>query len=291
MSDILDSIDDLTDELDEFDGELLGEEDNSSVELAEILDEESEMSESEAHQITEAIRSAATATYILLANAHERKAHKALGYETWADYVRSEFEFSPQRSYQLLDLSKSIKLIESAAPEGTVVKLTESQARDLKRELPRITEQVREATDGLDGEDATDVVDRIIKETREQQKADAEVVAEKEKKLAEAELEGYQKGIEAAADALLEADMAESMTSSADDEFLEVEVTGESGISPAESMNLYNFVNSITGLKSLPEPDDFVSIIPDSRFDEVYDQVLEAAAWLNRLATLMEVRN
>lgn len=291
MSDILDSIDDLTDELDEFDGELLGEEDNSSVELAEILDEESEMSESEAHQITEAIRSAATATYILLANAHERKAHKALGYETWADYVRSEFEFSPQRSYQLLDLSKSIKLIESAAPEGTVVKLTESQARDLKRELPRITEQVREATDGLDGEDATDVVDRIIKETREQQKADAEVVAEKEKKLAEAELEGYQKGIEAAADALLEADMAESMTSSADDEFLEVEVAGESGISPAESMNLYNFVNSITGLKSLPEPDDFVSIIPDSRFDEVYDQVLEAAAWLNRLATLMEVRN
>ena len=291
MSDILDSIDDLTDELDEFDGELLDEEDDSSVELAEILDEESEMSESEAHQITEAIRSAATATYILLANAHERKAHKALGYETWADYVRSEFEFSPQRSYQLLDLSKSIKLIEGAAPEGTVVKLTESQARDLKRELPRITEQVREETEGLDREDATDVVDRIIQETREQQKADAEVVAEKEKKLAEAELEGYQKGVEAAADALLEADMAENMTSSADDEFLEVEVAGESGISPANSMNLYNFVNSITGLKSLPEPDDFVSIIPDSRFDEVYDQVLEAAAWLNRLATLMEVRN
>lgn len=288
MSDILDSINDLTDEVEdeEFDDIL----DSTSDELSDVLADESDMSETEAREITEAIRSAATATYILLAQAHEGKAYKALGYNTWSEYVRDEFEISPQRSYQLLDLSKAIKLIEEAAPDGTAVKLTEAQARDIKRELPRITEQIREETKDLDPEDAGEVVDRILEDAREQQKADEKIIAEKEKKLAEAEQEGYQKGIEAAADALLEADMPDRMTTDADDEFLEVEVEGEPGISPADSMNLYNFVNAMTGLKSLPEPDDFVNVIPESRFDEVYDQVLESAAWLNRLVTLMEVR-
>lgn len=287
MSDILDSIEDLTDEFDdeEFDSEVAVSDD-----LDELLEDESDMSESEAHEITAAIRSAATAIYILLARAHEGKAYKALGYNTWADYVREEFEISPQRSYQLLDLSKTIKLIEEATPEGTKVKLTEAQSRDLKRELPRITEKIREETIDLDPDEAGEAVDRIVAEAREQQRADDEVTSEKERKLAEAEQEGYQKGVEAAADALLEADMNNRMTDNADDEFIEVEVEGENNMSPTDSMNLYNFVNSMSGLHSLPEPDDFVQIIPETRFDDVYDQVVESAAWLNRLATLMEVQ-
>lgn len=289
MSDILDSINDLTDEIEEdevFDGVL----EALSDDFLDVIDYEGEMSEAAARDITEAIRSAATATYILLARAHEGKAYRALGYDTWADYVRDEFSISPQRSYQLLDLSKTVKLIEQAAPEGTEVKLTEAQARDIKRELPRITEQIREDTEGLDADEAGDAVNRILEEAREQQKADAKVVAEKEKNLAEAELEGYQKGLESAADALLEADRPDGLTSNADDELLEVEVAGEGGISPADSMNLYNFVNALTGLTSLPEPDDFIEIIPQSRFDEVYDQTIQIASWLNRLTTLMEVR-
>lgn len=287
MSDILDSIEDLTDEFDdeEFDSEVAVSDD-----LDELLEDESDMSESEAQEITAAIRSAATAIYILLARAHEGKAYKALGYNTWADYVREEFEISPQRSYQLLDLSKTIKLIEEATPEGTNVKLTEAQSRDLKRELPRITEKIREETIDLDPDEAGEAVDRIVAEAREQQRADDEVTSEKERKLAEAEQEGYQKGVEAAADALLEADMNNRMTDDADDEFIEVEVEGENNMSPTDSMNLYNFVNSMSGLHSLPEPDDFVQIIPETRFDDVYDQVVESAAWLNRLATLMEVQ-
>lgn len=287
MSDILDSIEDLTDEFDdeEFDSEVAVSDD-----LDELLEDESDMSESEAQEITAAIRSAATAIYILLARAHEGKAYKALGYNTWADYVREEFEISPQRSYQLLDLSKTIKLIEEATPEGTKIKLTEAQSRDLKRELPRITEKIREETIDLDPDEAGEAVDRIVAEAREQQRADDKVTSEKERKLAEAEQEGYQKGVEAAADALLEADMNNRMTDDADDEFIEVEVEGENNMSPTDSMNLYNFVNSMSGLQSLPEPDDFVQIIPETRFDDVYDQVVESAAWLNRLATLMEVQ-
>lgn len=289
--DILDSINDLTDEEFEDDVEFDETLEEVSDDFDDFLANESEMSEGEAREITEAIRSAATATYILLAQAHERKAYKALGYDTWAKYVNEEFEISSQRSYQLLDLSKAVSMIESAAPEGTSVKLTEAQARDLKRELPRITEQIREETADLGPEDAGDVIDRIVSDSRDQAKADQKVIDEKEKKLAEAEQDGYHKGLEAAADAFLDADMPDSLSNNADDEFLEVEVAGDGGISPADSMNLYNFVNSMTGLKSLPEPDDFVEIVPESRFDEVYNQAMESAAWLNRFITLMEVRN
>ena len=181
-------------------------------------------------------------------------------------------------------------MIEEVSPEGTTVKLTEAQARDIKRELPRITEQIREETKDLPPDEASDAIERIIEEQRAQKKADDKVVAEKEKKLAEAEQEGYQKGLEAAADALLEADMPDKMTSSADDEFLEVQVDGDGGMSPTDSMNIYNLVNALVGLNSLPEPDDFVNVIPDSRVKEMLDQTNEALAFLNRFSTLLELR-
>jgi len=302
MSDILDSIDDLVDDDEDFNEETEDFYDASS-DLDTVLNDEGEMSETEAREVTAAIRSAVTATYILLSQAHEGKAYKALGYDTWADYVREEFEISPQRSYQLLDLSKTIKLIEEVSPEGTVVKLTEAQARDIKRELPKITEKISEETKDLNSDEAGDLVGRIIEDAREQQKADEKGIAEREKNLAEAEKEGYQKGLEAAADAMLEedeeerspnrtfdADAPDRMTDSADDEFLEVDVDGDGGVSPSDSMNLYQFVNALTGISSLPEPDDFVETIPESRFDEMYEQILESASWMNRLSTLMELR-
>lgn len=301
MSDILDSIDDLVDENEDFNIED-DEINEASSDLDSVLNNEGEMSASEAQEVTAAIRSAVTATYILLAQAHEGKAYKALGYDTWAEYVKEEFEISPQRSYQLLDLSKTIKLIEEVSPEGTLIKLTEAQARDIKRELPRITEQIQEETKDLDPDEAEDMVGRIINDARDQQKEDEKGIAQREKNLSEAEQEGYHKGLEAAADAMLEdddeksnnstfnADSPDSMTDSADDEFIEVEVQGDGGVSPSDNMNLYQFVNAMIGISSLPEPDDFVETIPEARFDELYDQILESASWINRISTLMELR-
>jgi hypothetical protein len=283
--DILDSIDELTDDEfpDDFDTDAPAEE-------LELAVDESEMSKDEALEITEAIRSAATATYILLSQAHEGKAYKALGYSTWADYVKTEFDISSQRSYQLLDLSKTIDAIEAATPEGTQVRLTEAQARDIKRELPRITQIIKEETADRTPEEASETVDRIVEDIREQQKADQKAIDEKERKLEEAEQDGYHRGLEAAADALLEADGPGSGPSSADDEFIEVEVAGEAGRSPQDSMYLYNFFNLLVSGTSLPEPDDFINIIPDNRADEVDDKLLVATAWLNRFQTLWEMR-
>lgn len=289
MSDILDSIDDLID--DDYDLEDTVElTDNEGSDL--VLDEIAslEMDEVEAREVTDAIRSAATATYILLAQAHQGKAYRALGYDTWAEYVRAEFEISSQRSYQLLDLSKAVKMIESAAPEGTVVKLTEAQARGIKKELPKITEQIAEATHGKSAAEAESLIDHIVEENREQRKADEKVINEKQKAIDEAAEDGYRSGLEAAADAMLEADGPGQMGSNADDEFIEMEVSGDGGsLSPQDSMDLYNFFSVLTGASSLPEPDDFLKIIPKSRHSEIENQLLEATGWFNRFQTLWEM--
>lgn len=288
MADILDTLADLEDE--EFESDLLPtlEVKQESKEL--YFDDNGDLSEERAREITEAIRSAATVTFILLAQAHEHNAHKALGYETWAEYVQGEFDMSAQRSYQLLDLSKVVNEIETVTPEGTTVKITEAQARDIKRELPRVTENIRDAID--EGEDPDAAVQRVINDIRDQKKADDKAIAEKTKALEDAQREGYESGLENAADSLLEADRPDGLTNRADGDFIEVEVAGDGAgeLSPEDSMNLYNFFNVLSGLSSLPEPDDFVQVVPKARAEEIENQLLEAVSWLNRFQTLWELR-
>ena len=130
---------------------------NDAADLAEITsnkmsDEDKElvdsgaMSKSAAEEITNAIKSYATATWVLVKRAHDGKAWKSLGYSTWADYVATEFDMSASRSYQLINQAEVIATLEDAAPDGTKLLLTEAQTRDIKKELPRITEKVKNAT-------------------------------------------------------------------------------------------------------------------------------------------------
>lgn len=290
---------DELDELTELDDEFPTANTSVSEELVEFDDalslDDYEMTAEQATEITEAIKSAATATYVLLRQAHDHKAHKALGYETWEDYVRKEFEISAQRSYQLLHLERTIAMIEEATPEGTEVKLTEKQARDIKRELPRITERIQEETHELTPEDAAARAAEILKEEQAEVKAQA-AAEDKAKKAKEAEreqaeMDGYQAGIEAAADALLEADRPDGITDRADDGLLEMEVDGNSEISQEDTLDVYNFFNMLGALGSLPSPDEFVNKVPVDREEEVEAQIMEATAWLNRFVTLWEMRN
>ena len=64
------------------------------------LMEEGAMTKAAAEEVTEAIKSYATATWVLVKRAHDGKAWKSLGYSTWADYVKTEFDMSASRSYQ-----------------------------------------------------------------------------------------------------------------------------------------------------------------------------------------------
>lgn len=290
MGDILESIEELTGDDHTYEDEEFDDVSGASLELSEVLEDESTLTKDEAQELTDAIRSTAVATYVLLTRAHEEKAHRALGYDTWAEYVKAEFDMSAARSYQLLDLGKAVKLIEASAPEGTDVRLTEAQARDIKRELPRITERVAEETKDVTPDVAADKIDDIVEDARQQQAADEKVIAAKEKSLEDAKTEGYQAGVEAAADALLEADSEKNVGDNADDSLVEMEVSGENALSPADSMNIYNFINALTGVLSLPEPDDLVDTIPESRYDTVFQQASDASSWLNRFVTLLEAK-
>lgn len=283
-SDILDALEDLDDDDLDFDVD-----DEVSDELEVVSDDdELAMSADRAREITEAIRAAATATFVLLAEAHAKQAHKALGYKTWAEYVQTEFDMSAQRSYQLLDLSRVVSEIEAVVPEGTEVKLTEAQARDIKRELPRVTEKIRESTEDLDPKASADEVDRIINEIREQRKADDKAMDAHAKAADEARQEGYQAALEASADAILENADGPSSSSEVSSTSDEASPSDDSA-SPEDAMNLYNFFNGLSAFTSLPEPDEFIRVIPKDRVPEISAQLLDAVAWINRFQTLWEV--
>lgn len=57
----------------------------------------------EARMLTLEIQRTSVRLWLLVTEAHDRSAHFAMGYESWDDYVRSEFKMSPSRSYQLVD--------------------------------------------------------------------------------------------------------------------------------------------------------------------------------------------
>lgn len=319
MSDILDSIDELDDiedgDLDaedthpisivtgvnDDDGDNYFNEDDDeeegdlAAEMSSILDAEdtqaSEMGQTEAQEITNAIKSAATVTYALLAKAHEGKAHQSLGYDSWGEYVKAEFEMSPQRSYQLLDLSKAVKMIEAAAPEGTHIKLTEAQARDLKRELPRITERIHEETTGKTPEESREIIDDIVREEREekiQKRVEDKAHKSREQEMDEARDEGYRAGLESAADAILEADAERQAANEPDGGLMDVEVEGD--INQAGRAEYMKLVQALVMNSNMGDPQDIVDAIPENNFDDIYDRVIDTAGLWNRIANYMDLR-
>lgn len=131
------------------------------------LIEEGAMTKAAAEEVTEAIKSYATATWVLVKRAHDGKAWKSLGYSTWADYVKTEFDMSASRSYQLINQADVIASLEDAAPTGTKLLLTEAQTRDIKQQLPRITEKVKNETAGDDPAIAASKINEMIQKERE----------------------------------------------------------------------------------------------------------------------------
>lgn len=291
MTDILELIDD-----DDNTAEIIDLEDEDFAPNTEVAERgDDELSETKARELTNAIKAAAEATYVLLARAHQGKAYKALGYSTWAEYVNKEFEISTQRSYQLLNLSKTIEALEAVAPEGTEVKLTEAQARDIKRELPFITSKIAEETTDLDKDSAADRIDEIVEEARAQKKADDEVIAMKEKKLAEAEEDGYRAGLEAGADAILEAGGFDHSGEEKEDEDTgwgsDTPANDGPGISPQLAMDLHNLVNVLAGAAALPDARDLINAVPDSKWEDIKRQAQAAEDWFVGFNSLTSERD
>lgn len=128
------------------------------------------LSGSEAKELTDEItaymRRASEKIHELVARAHAGKAHLALGYATWGEYVTGELDMSVSRSYQLINLNRVISAFDEALPDGASVELTEAVARDVHRDLDAIAGRIREETAGLEAGDAVARAGEIVEEER-----------------------------------------------------------------------------------------------------------------------------
>lgn len=128
-------------------------------------------SKAEAKALTERIRKGVDQLWSLLLEAHERKAWKVLGYETWDAYIAGEFNMSRRRSYQLLDQGRVIREIGAATGQDVNhgSQITERTARELAADLPAAKAEIVERA--ASGEKPTEVAEEIAKRRRAEQKA------------------------------------------------------------------------------------------------------------------------
>lgn len=148
--------------------------------VIDIAVDKTPLNNEQAKQLTHSIRDAAEVIWILIARAHAGKAWKALGYESWEEYVKEEFNMSRSRSYQLLDQAKVISAIEEALPEGSKITMSEAAARELRTVLEEAIPEIRKATENLEGEEAVKVTEEILAKYREKAHSDVDPVFDNE---------------------------------------------------------------------------------------------------------------
>ena len=277
--------------------------------------EDTPLTQDEALELTEAIQSTVTAVYVMLWRAHQGKAYKALGYDTWEEYVRERFDFSVRKSYRLLDLAQTVKAIEEAAPEDTEVHLTSAQVQDIKRELPRVTARVRTETEGKTPEESTHIIGGIVDETRAEVKEhknsaapepDENNTPQENVVREETEEEEYAR-LEEEADKILETHNITPHTPFPHEEQPETpkdtsntvyddgepvatlsmdgeENTLENGF---KKISLHNFYTFIAHLPNLPEPEIAVQIMPEERARETIIAVQSVKLWAEIFLSLL----
>lgn len=127
-----------------------------------------ELTKIDALAVTAKIKAYAGVAWILLWEAHQRKAHKALGYGTWAEYVETEFDMSRGRSYQLISQARVVMEISEAV--STDVDISEAMARDLVGSVDQAKAAVVEAVEALPAdapaEDKADAVQAALDSMR-----------------------------------------------------------------------------------------------------------------------------
>lgn len=125
-----------------------------------------QLTKAEASALTERIRGHIDAAWDDITKAYEGKAWKALGYSSWGDYVKAEFDISRQHSYKLIDQGRVIQELEKAAGED-VAHVRQISARDtaaVKDDLPAVTAEIRERVE--QGEDAATAVSETVAAAR-----------------------------------------------------------------------------------------------------------------------------
>lgn len=113
------------------------------------------LSREQARRITDQIRTSANRLWVLVYVAHQRKAWRALGYDSWKTYVAEELGLSESRSFQLVDTGKVMMTIAAAvgtSPEQLDPVPARTVAR-VKDKLPALRKAIAAAlAEGSDAE-------------------------------------------------------------------------------------------------------------------------------------------
>ena len=286
--------------------------------------EEETLTVEDANKITEAISHTTGALWSLLYTAHSRKAHLALGYKTWNEYIDEKFGISRSAAHALVTQGAVIETLTSVAPEGTKLHFTQAQARAVKKSLDAVASIAAERTVGKTPEEAQEIINEIVAEREEQDKADREALkakreAERQKKL-EAEREMY----EAVATQIINQAAQEagySLTGEDAGQAGEYSLTGEdagqageysltvdteeSDISTAEvadnpepkepqsetnrkAIALRGLYTAIGHVSAIPEPQEALSIIPQERISKTHSELSEMEQKIHDIIVALE---
>lgn len=276
-----------------------------------IETEEETLTVEDANKITEAISHTTGALWSLLYTAHSRKAHLALGYKTWNEYIDEKFGISRSAAHALVTQGAVIETLTSVAPEGTKLHFTQAQARAVKKSLDAVASIAAERTVGKTPEEAQEIINEIVAEREEQDKADREALkakreAERQKKL-EAEREMY----EAVATQIINQAAQEagySLTGDDAGQAGEYSLTGdteESDISTTEvadnpepkepqsetnrkAIALRGLYTAIGHVSAIPEPQEALSIIPQERISKTHSELSEMEQKIHDIIVALE---
>lgn len=117
------------------------------------------LTRAQAKRLTQRIQSAAESLWHLLLEAHEGKAHLAMGYRTWKEYAAAEFGMTERSAFRVLDQGTVSRALTAAAKEP--VEVSQRQAAAVK---PHLDEAVRRVGEG---EAPAEVVREIAQSPRQ----------------------------------------------------------------------------------------------------------------------------
>jgi hypothetical protein len=232
-----------------------------------------------AREITERIKTTTNVLYMLVKRAHAGKAYIALGYDSFEKYVRAEFDFSKVYAYRLINQANFIAAIEEKLPEGAQIHVSEPVSTKLKKALPELLEEIEERVEGIeDPEDAGAVIEDIIRERREQEKANNFLNDEEGEELAEPPFQGTGAGNGAPANQW-EDESGDVDLDDEDDADFEDEVENSNDVR-RKFDKIYNLYSGLKNISSVGEGDELVSFLPRERWSEFNELFKSVVPWL-----------